>query len=65
MAGGLNQSIHRAVKCAVGGYIVGPNHLMRTAHKAWASKTRSEAEAATNKLAKKITRRIVVGGARR
>ena len=65
MAGGLNQSIQRTFKCSIGGYGVGPNHLMRKAHKAVASKQRSQAEAATNKAAKTIAAKIAAGGARR
>ena len=65
MAGGLNQSIQRAIKCSVGGYGVGPKHVVRTAHKAWGRKTRNEAETASNKLAKKIANKIVAGATRR
>lgn len=65
MAGGLNQSIHRTLKCAVGGYGVGPKHVMRTAHKAVASQNRSKAEAATNKAAKTIAAKIAAGVTRR
>lgn len=65
MAGGLSQSVQRAIKCSVGGYGVGPKHVVRTAHKAWGTKTRNQAEAASNKLANKIANKIVAGATRR
>lgn len=65
MAGGLSQSIQRTLKCSIGGYGVGPRHLVRKAHKAVANQIRSEATAATNKAAKTIARSIAAGVTRR